>query len=165
MIRSIVLSALLLLAAAPLASQEYIPPQKLEGPRFGVTVVTGRAAEMLRDELDAGPVITQFGWQFETEFFRTRSGLAAVTELVPLAGGLEQGTLIPSLNWLVGMRTGNGTEFAVGPNLSAIGLGLVLAGGVTLRVEELNVPLNLAVVPSKDGLRVSFLSGFNIRKW
>ena len=35
----------------------------LVGPRLGVTLVTGKAADKLQDELDAGPFITQFGWQ------------------------------------------------------------------------------------------------------
>jgi hypothetical protein len=34
---------------------------------------------------------------------------------------------------------------------------------VTLRSGVLNVPVNFAVVPSKAGTRVSFLTGFNMR--
>jgi hypothetical protein len=65
---------------------------------------------------------------------------------------------------MVGMRTQNGTEFGVGPNLTPAGWSLAFAGGTTLRAGFLNVPLNVAVVPAKNGMRVSFLTGFSKRK-
>ena len=40
---------------------------------------------------------------------------------------------------------------------------LVLATGMTFRAGALNVPVNLAVVPSKSGTRVTLLSGFSLR--
>jgi hypothetical protein len=65
---------------------------------------------------------------------------------------------------MVGVRTAGGAEFGAGPNFSAGGYGLALASGVTLRTGALNVPLNIAVVTSKSGVRVSFLTGFNVRR-
>ena len=62
------------------------------------------------------------------------------------------------------MRTVGGVEFAAGPNFSAAGAGIAIAAGVTLRAGNLNVPLNVAVVPSSSGARVSFLMGFNARR-
>ena len=79
-------------------------------------------------------------------------------------GGLEQNVAIPSLSWMVGLRTANGTEFGVGPNLTAAGWSLAFAAGTTLRTGFLNVPFNVAVVPSRNGMRVSFLTGFSIRR-
>jgi len=38
------------------------------------------------------------------------------------------------------------------------------AAGVTFRAGVLNIPMTFAVVPSKDGMRVSLLSGFTLRK-
>jgi hypothetical protein len=35
---------------------------------------------------------------------------------------------------------------------------------MTFRAGALNVPVNLAVVPSKSGVRVSLLAGFNTRR-
>jgi hypothetical protein len=35
---------------------------------------------------------------------------------------------------------------------------------MTFRSGALNVPLNVAVVPSKAGVRVSLLTGFNMRR-
>ena len=81
-----------------------------------------------------------------------------------LFGGLEQGVVLPSLSWLAGMRTRSGTEFGVGPNLTPVGVALVIAAGMTLRAGALNIPFNVAVVPSKSGTRVSVLTGFNRRK-
>jgi len=40
----------------------------------------------------------------------------------------------------------------------------VLAGGVTFQSGYLNIPVNLALVPSKSGARVSMLVGFNMRR-
>jgi hypothetical protein len=83
---------------------------------------------------------------------------------VPLLSGLEQGVALPSLNWLVGIRTAGGAEFGIGPNVTPIGTGLVVAAGVTVRSGALNVPLNFALASSKSGIRVSIMTGFNIRK-
>ena len=81
-----------------------------------------------------------------------------------LFGGMEQGVVLPSLTWLVGLRGRRGAELGVGPNLTPAGTALALAGGVTLRAGSLNLPVNLALVPSKSGIRVSVLCGFNTRK-
>jgi len=56
------------------------------------------------------------------------------------------------------------TEFGVGPNLTPAGLALAMAAGVTFRTGLMNVPSNLAVVPSKAGMRVSVLTGFTMRR-
>lgn len=114
--------------------------------------------------LDVGPNITQFGWQFEKEFYSKGSGVAAVNEFVVLVGGLEQGVVLPSVSWLVGIRSREGAEFGIGPNVTAAGVSLALAAGVTFRTGNLNVPMNIAIVPSKAGTRISVLTGFNMRK-
>lgn len=71
-------------------------PLKLSGPRIGVTYVTGDLADRLDEELDAAPVITQFGWQFETRLFTTDQGLSGLTELVPLLGGSSRASSSPA---------------------------------------------------------------------
>ena len=137
----------------------------LSGPRFGVTMLSEGTVEKLRDRyVNIQPVISQFGWQFEKQFYAKDSGVAVLNEWVLLFGGLDQGVALPSLNWLVGVRTANGTEFGVGPNVTATGISLAMAAGTTIRAGFLNVPLNVAVVPSRNGMRVSFLSGFSLRK-
>jgi hypothetical protein len=164
--RTLILLAALLIGAGSTAEAQFDAPGRrdpvsLSGPRFGVTVVTGSIVDRLREEIDVAPIFTQFGWQFEKAFAFQGTGLTVVNEWVLLAGGLEQGVFLPSLTWLVGMRSAGGTEFGVGPNLSGAGVGLAIAGGVTLRFGELNIPINLAVVPSRGGMRFSMLSGFN----
>lgn len=159
-----------LLLAAPLAAQlpSSVPPKmdrvKLSGPRFGVTVLGGSITDSLASHgVDVAPVITQFGWQFERQFYSMEGGPAAVSEWVILVGGMEQGAFLPSLSWLVGLRTPGGTEFGLGPNLSPAGASLAFAGGITSRVGALNIPFNVAVVPSRSGVRVSVLAGFTSR--
>ena len=114
--------------------------------------------------INISPVVTQFGWQFEKQFYSTENGPTAVTEWVVLVGGLEQGVVLPSVSWLVGMRTMKGAEFGIGPNLTPVGAALAIAAGMTFRAGALNVPVNVAVVPSKSGVRVSLLAGFNTRR-
>jgi hypothetical protein len=156
------------------AQAQYVPappPLKpvetmdLSGPRVGMTFLdTGVRAQLLADrKIDLGPVISQFGWQKERRFLSGPTGFTGVTEFVLLVGGMDQGVLLPSFNWLVGARTAQGLEFAVGPNVTVAGFGLAAAAGVTIRSGNLNIPVNFAVVPSKHGLRASMLVGFNSR--
>jgi hypothetical protein len=160
-----------LVSATPSRAQSVlIPPPvvhtvDLSGPRFGVTFLSEGIVKELHDRrnIDLQPTITQFGWQFERQFLTRDSGVTAVSEYVVLLGGLDQGVAIPSLNWLVGMRTRGGAEFGVGPNLTPAGVGLVIAVGVTYRVGAMNIPVNFALVPSKYGQRISVLTGFNMR--
>jgi len=41
--------------------------------------------------------------------------------------------LLPSLNWMVDLRTRDGAEFGIGPNISPAGVALAMAAGVTFR--------------------------------
>jgi hypothetical protein len=158
-------------AAAPLGAQTLSPappPAReidLSGPRFGFTSLSdGIVAKLHERDIDVKPLITQFGWQFERQFYSKHGGVSALNEWVVLVGGLDQGVPIPSVSWLVGLRSSSGAEFGVGPNVTPAGVALAFAAGVTFRSGFLNVPVNVAVVPSKDGLRMSMLSGFSWRR-
>lgn len=63
-----------------------------------------------------------------------------------------------------GLRTRDGAEFGIGPNISPAGVALAMAAGVTFRAGVLNISMNFAVVPSKEGMRVSLLTGFTLRR-
>jgi hypothetical protein len=155
---------------APAFSQPIAPPPAemltLSGPRFGATVLSNGVIDKLRVEngIELRPMITQFGWQFEKQFYSPRQGPAALSEWVVLLGGLEQGVALPSISWLAGLRTSTGAEFAIGPNVTPAGVALAIAAGTTFRWGVMNVPVNFAVVPSKTGVRVSVLSGFSLRR-
>lgn len=162
---------LFLFGAQQAAAQSAPAPQRpaetisLAGPRVGVTFLTGSVRDQLLDAgVEVGPAITQFGWQKEKRFLSSDNGVTGVTEWVFLFGGMDQGIVLPSFSWLVGMRTIKGVEFAVGPNLTVGGIAMAFAGGVTFKAGNLNIPVNLAAVPSKNGLRVSMLAGFNSRR-
>jgi len=153
--------------ASTAGAQELVnQPVKLGGPRLGATFLSDGIVDKLSDDayIEVGSVVTQFGWQFEKRFAMSDSGITPVTEWVMLLGGLEQGVALPSLTWLVGLRSRSGAEFGVGPNLTPVGAALAVAGGFTLRSGSVNFPVNLAVVPSKSGIRVSLLAGFNMRR-
>ena len=167
------LALALALAGAALPGQAVaqdtrVPPRaehiKLSGPRFGVTYLGGAIVDSLAAHgIDVSPVITQFGWQFERLIFAGGHGLSAVTEWVVLVGGLEQSVFLPSVSWLVGLRGPSGAEFGIGPNISAAGSALAIAAGVTSRAGAFNLPVNVAIVPSRIGTRVSLLVGFTTR--
>jgi len=134
---------------------------KLSGPRFGFTIITGDAAKTLKDDHDLNPFITQFGWQSETRFFSVPDGPIGVVESIMLIGGMEQSVFLPSLSLVGGLRGANGAEIGLGPNLSLSGIAYVIGGGVNKSIGELNIPMNLSVVLSKEGPRISLLIGFN----
>jgi hypothetical protein len=161
---------LALLVSSPALCQPLAPPLpetiSLSGPRFGATVLSNGVIDKLRieDGIELRPMVTQFGWQFEKQFYSPRQGPTALTECVVLLGGLEQGVALPSVSWLVGLRTQTGAEFAIGPNVTPVGVALAIAAGTTFRWGVMNVPVNLAVVPTRAGVRVSVLSGFSLRR-
>jgi hypothetical protein len=145
-----------------------VPPYartvSLAGPRFGLTMLNDRIIEKLKErDIDIKPTISQYGWQFERAFYNKHEGPTVLNEWVVLVGGLDQGVAIPSVSWLVGLRTKEGAEFGIGPNITPGGVALALAAGVTFRAGVINVPMNFAVVPSKYGTRVSVLTGFVLR--
>jgi len=163
--------ALTLSAAAPAWSQTVAPPPVFEvvdmtGPRFGLTMLSQQSVDTLLEKrnVTVRPLISQFGWQFERRLYTNDDGTALLTEWIPLVSGLDQGVALPSFNWLVGLRTKTGTEFGIGPNLTPLGTGLVVAAGVTVRSGALHVPLNFALATSKSGPRVSIMTGFNVRR-
>ena len=165
-----VLALVVLGCAAPVAAQTsaLIPPPvktvSLSGPRFGMTFLDDGVIQKLGDRnIAVTSPISQFGWQFEKQFFTKEGSVTAVNEWVFLLGGLDQSVAIPSLSWMVGVRTRDGAEFGIGPNITPGGVALALAGGITFRAGALNVPVNMAIVPSKVGTRVSLMTGFNMR--
>ena len=179
-----IFASLVLCVPAQAQTAPVTRPVSHSGPRFGVTYLSDGIVDKLQDEgIDVSPVITQFGWQFEKQFNTSGRGPLLVTEWVLLAGGAEQGLFLPSLSWLTGLRTRRGLEFGVGPNVSAAGVALVATAGRTFRAGDVNIPVNLAVVPSRvswtsyggppafrvietdrRALRVSLLFGFNTRR-
>ncbi|WP_420456860.1 hypothetical protein [Rubrivirga sp.] len=160
-------------APAPVVARatQRVGPARLSGPRVGVTILNAATVDDINETFpgDDGerismemPVITQFGWQFETRLFQTESGLTGVTEVVGLVGGLDRNLLLPSATFLVGMRTVNGMEIGMGPNLSLSGTGYAVALGMNTPIGEVNVPINVAAVFGQGGPRISLLAGFTL---
>lgn len=107
------------------------------------------------------PLISLYGWQFEWRYFETPSGAQGLVEVIPLVGGLEQGMFIPSLNTLVGFRTPDGFEVGFGPSISLTNPGFIMAIGQNTSFDNINFPVNFSLATSRDGMRFSFLIGFN----
>ena len=169
-IRHSVLTALFAVVfSVPAVAQTGPPPRPqtadLSGPRFGLSLLADGVVEKLAERnIHVGKNISQFGWQFEKQFYTQDSGVTMVTEWVALVGGLDQSAVLPSVSWLVGVRTRDGAEFGIGPNVTPAGTALVLATGMTFRTGAFNIPVNVAVVPSKSGSRVTILSGVSFRR-
>ena len=140
---------------------------KLAGPRVGVTMVqAGSLASILRKDVSLfsddiredwtgstgkyGAVMSQYGWQWESRFADSGGDVVGLVEWIALVGGMEKGMFLPSVSSMVGLRTASGFEFAAGPNLSLGGIAMVIGIGKTLKFGKLNVPLNIAYVPSMN---------------
>ncbi len=142
-----------------------LPRQQLSGPRFGFTVFTGDVADQ-RDAAGLEPIMSQFGWQFETQIVSLSSGNQALMEWVVLIGGVEQDEFNASLGWLTGYRLENGVELGVGPNISyskdsrKTTTSMLVAAGATMPFGDLYVPVNMAVSMAKGGPRVTALLGW-----
>jgi len=162
--------------------------KKFEGPRIGATYINNGTVRDYLDSENKSPVITQFGWQFETRLFTADDGTSALLEFIPLVGGFDQGLFLPSISILTGIRNATDAkmsiEFAIGPNFSitrnwenkvAPSVGLVIAVGTNIKKSNINFPINLVFVPSvgekhdgKDyetGWKLSLIFGFNSRKY
>ena len=139
--------------------------QHLAGPRFGFTVFTGDVADQ-RDQAELEPMMTQFGWQWETQLISQNSGNQVLMEWVLLVGGVEQDEFNLSLGWLSGYRLPNGVEFGVGPNLSYsrdsgdTTSSMIFAAGATAPFGDVYVPVNFAVSIAKGGPRLTALLGW-----
>jgi hypothetical protein len=142
----------------------------LGGPRFGMSYISGGGFDKLKEAVDKAkpgtqvePMMSQFGWQAEYRMFRTPSGITALTEWVPLIGGMDQGLALPSLTWLVGLRGKQGFEMGVGPNVGLNGVAMMLAAGYTFDLGGINLPLNFAVGRGANQTTSLALSlGFNL---
>ncbi len=139
---------------------------KLAGPRVGVTMVqAGSLASILRKDVSLfsddireewtgstgkyGAVMSQYGWQWESRF-ADGGDVTGIVEWIALVGGMEKGMFLPSVSSMVGVRTSKGIEFAVGPNLSLGGIAMVIGAGYNFKFGRLNLPVNIAYVPSMD---------------
>jgi hypothetical protein len=139
---------------------------KLAGPRVGVTMVqAGSLASILRKDVSFfsddireewtgstgkyGAVMSQYGWQWESRF-ADGGNVTGIVEWIALVGGMEKGMFLPSVSSMVGVRTSKGIEFAVGPNLSLGGIAMVIGAGYNFKFGKLNVPVNIAYVPSMN---------------
>jgi hypothetical protein len=134
------------------------------GVRLGLAYLIGGSVTAEREGKKIAPLMTLFGFQLEHQFDPGKKDIPVpMTELIGLAGGMEQGRFLPSLSWMVGLRQTNGWEAAIGPTITGAGLQLAMGAGVTHSYGKLNVPMNLALAPGRRGASISFTTGFNYR--
>ena len=169
------LTLLLAAASAATTGQTFRTPadeiafsrRSLEGPRLGATYVIGQnSLTQALHERRIGTLISQFGWHFEYQVIPEGEGPSFVIEAVPLVGGVEYGTLIPSATLAMGIRFPNGWEFGMGPNALITDKGpktaLVLAVGKSINYGGVSIPLNLVLATNPDGNRLSFVFGYAV---
>jgi hypothetical protein len=170
---TLALAALALTAAPAIAQTDPAPSnttgsaqrEKFSGPRFGFTVFTGDVAK-LRQSIGREAIMTQFGWQFETQISPLASESKALMEWVFLLGGVEQDELNLSLSWLAGIRTRDGLELGAGPAISVNKEGsgpttsMILSGGAAAPLGGMRMPVHLAVALAEGGPRITVLVGW-----
>jgi len=145
----------------------------LEGPRFGVTYVTGNGELWKRlDDEGMSRTLSQFGWHFESRIIPEGGGPQFVIETVPMLAGVEYGKFLPSATLAMGVRFPRGWEFGIGPNVLVTGTNgsedlrtsLVMAGGYSFQYGGVNLPVNLAFATNPEGNRVALIFGYAVRK-
>jgi hypothetical protein len=158
---------------------------KLNGPRFGMAFFTGQTAKRFQASRSDGgyegayPGVWQFGYQFEKQYLNS-GDVQVLFEFIPMINGLDQGLFNPSFTLLHGIRSNKtGLEFAFGPTLRFISKSklqpvldrdgtlyassdFVFAFGRSFKSGKMNIPVNIFVVPNKNGTRFGFSFGFNI---
>ena len=138
--------------------------QKLAGPRLGLVYISdspgssflngdiqldemGELPENYND-ISKGALTSLYGWHWESRF-ADGGDVTGVVEWIALIGGMEKGKFLPSVSSMVGARTAEGMEFAVGPNLSLSGIAMVFGMGYNFKSGNLNIPINIAFVPGR----------------
>ena len=140
--------------------------QSLAGPRLGLVYISASPGssflngdlrlkdivELPEDYTDwsEGTVTSLYGWQWESRF-ADGGNVTGIVEWIALVGGMEKGKFLPSVSSMVGARTASGIEFAVGPNLSLSGIAMVFGMGYNFKSGNLNIPVNIAFVPGREG--------------
>lgn len=163
-----------MIAASATPGQSFIDKvifgeKNLGGPRLGVTYFPGNteAVDQLRQE-KMGRLMSQFGWHFEYQVVPDGGGPSFVIELIPLLGGVEYNTIVPSGTLAMGIRFPDGIEFGLGPNMIVTDKGLksslVLAVGKTFSYGGVHIPINIAYATTPAGSRISFVFGYAIVK-
>ena len=140
--------------------------QSMAGPRIGMTIIAaGETADILNQNDGKSAFTTQYGWQWESRFV-SGTEFVGLVEWVLVAGGMEKGKVLPSISSIVGFRNAEGFEMGMGPNLSMGGIGMVFGMGMNFKSGELNLPVNIVIVPPKNdsGFAISFMIGFNMGK-
>jgi hypothetical protein len=161
--------------AVLIENQDRVNSNKVGGFRVGITYISaldnkeGNELKTVMKKEKVGQLITQFGWQFEHQFLADNSRNGAISEMIFMAGGMDQGAFIPSASWLIGFRLGNGFEFGGGPNISItknrggelkLSPAFAWGTGYSCKVGNICFPVNLAIVQTRGSVRTSFLTGF-----
>ena len=123
--------------------------QRNTGPRFGLTYITnGTLTDDIEEEFGVtSNLISQFGYQFEKQIMGDEN-IAGILEGILFIGGVDQGLFLPSISGMFGVRNKDLWELAVGPNLSINGAAMVIGFGKSFNFGNINVPVNIAWVPS-----------------
>ncbi|TAK67743.1 MAG: hypothetical protein EPO24_00090 [Bacteroidetes bacterium] len=144
--------------------------RNLGGPRLGVTsfVDDGEITNVVRGR-DLGRVMSQFGWLFEYQVIPEGGGPAFLVQFSTLVTGVEQGVFYPNLSLVLGIRTPDGFELGLGPNLF-VGSGSISHSALTVVIGKnfkyggVNIPVNISLSTSPKVLRLSLLFGYAVAK-
>jgi hypothetical protein len=182
--KAVLVAALLVLSVISGAQESRQKPdrQMIFGPRVGATYMMidpdsfdENMREVFREETEGNyfPLFTQFGIHLEQRIPLGNTNSQFVFQEVLLLGGLDQSAALPSASVLIGYRTAAGFEIGLGPNASLarsgdeikIGISVAYGLGWTFTIEDVNVPVNFAAVPTpSDGHpRFTILTGFNFQ--
>lgn len=141
-----------------------IEPPSMSGPRVGLIYFANGITRLEENDVrrPSSDLMSIFGWQFEDQAFQMSNGLSGMTEFVVSVAGIDQHLLLPAASLLMALRSRSGLEAAIGPTLSPTELNLTFAAGRSVKVDGVRIPLNVALVASATGPRVSITTGWII---
>src|SRR4051812_16567409 len=83
-----------------------VPEVHRSGPRYGVIWLSPGLTDSVSTHFKnqkINPTTSLFGWEFQRELLQNPNGMVPVSSLVVGVAGLDQGLLLPSGSWLIGM--------------------------------------------------------------
>ena len=124
----------------------------MRGFRVGVMFLPGASEGVDRSQ-------RVFGLQGEHSVMMYSRDVQLVIEWIGLVGR-QTG----SLNGLFGIRTPGGVGYGLGVTATPAGVGLIGTFGKTFRRGDINLPLTIAVAPSRRSTSITLMTGMSIRR-
>ncbi len=155
----------LVLIAAPLRAQDSMITEvhNLAGPRVGFGMSVSGAANDRLSSHDISSPYSQFGWTLEQLAFGGRPDrINFVVQETVVVGALDQGKFLPAGWATMGLRTPDGWEAGLGPELAVHGFAVSGSVGRSIHYGNVTIPITFMISSLTREPHVNFLLGFAV---